>query len=286
MLDSFFEQGGTFLDSAKVYNDWIPGEASRSEKVIGKWLKQRGNRSQVIVATKGAHPDLSTMNIQRLSPAEIASDLDACLSHLQVDCIDLYYLHRDDPPRPVQEIIDTLASLVKAGKIRYYGCSNWRLERIQAAQVYAQSQGLPGFAAVQNMWNLAYIRPEAMADPTIVAMDEALWQFHRENNLAAIPFTSQANGLFQKLEKGGTEALSSRLRAMYINPVSERRYANLKKLQAGSGLTTTQIVLGYLMSQPFPTIPIIGPHSPAQLSDSLSAADVKLTPEQVASLLA
>ena len=138
MLDAFFEEGGNFVDTAHVYNDWIPGERSRSEKLLGAWMKERRNRSGVLLATKGAHPDLAQMQVGRLSPAEIQADLEESLRFLQVETIDLYWLHRDDPTRPVEEIIDTLEAQVQAGKIRYFGCSNWRLERIQAAQLYSR----------------------------------------------------------------------------------------------------------------------------------------------------
>lgn len=281
MLDAFLDQGGTFLDSAKVYSDWIPGETSRSEKLIGAWMKQRGNRSKVIVSTKGAHPDLKTMHIQRMSPAEIVSDLEASLRHLQVDCIDLYWLHRDDATRPVEEILDTLQSQVQAGKIRYFGGSNWTLDRIKAAQEYAAERGFPGFAAIQNLWNLGEVKFSAIGDPTLVVMDQVLWNYHRATDLAAIPYTSQANGLFQKLDAGGPEALPRRLREMYLSPVTEQRYLRLQTLREQTGLTTTQIVLGYLTSQPFPTLPVVGPHSLAQLADCLSAGDVKLSAAQV-----
>jgi len=285
ILDAFVENGGNFIDTARVYNDWIPGETSRSEKLIGAWMKQRRNRSNLIIASKGAHPDLASMDISRLSPTQITADLDASLSHLQVEQIDLYYLHRDDPNQPVEGIMDTLYQQVQAGKIRYYACSNWTLSRIQAAQTYAKSRGIPGFAAVQNLWNLADTQAKAIGDPTIVVMDRALWQYHRHENLAAIPFSSQANGLFQKLDSGGIDSLSRQHKAMFLNPVTERRYAALQKIRAQTGLTTTQIVLGYLMSQPFPTIPIIGPRSLEQLKDSRTAADVHLTNEQVSALM-
>ncbi len=116
MLDKFFEHGGTFIDTAKIYSDWIPGEKSRSEKVIGAWIKERKNRERVILATKGAHPELSSMHIPRLSKVEITADLEASLRHLQVDYLDLYWLHRDDPACPVAEVLETLSGLVRAGQ--------------------------------------------------------------------------------------------------------------------------------------------------------------------------
>jgi aryl-alcohol dehydrogenase-like predicted oxidoreductase len=285
LLDRFTELGGTFIDTAKIYNDWVPGETSRSEKLIGEWMRARKNRQGIILATKGAHYDLAAPQIPRVSPDEILSDLNASLKHLQTDVIDLYWLHRDDPRRPVAEILTILEAQVKAGKIRYYGCSNWRAERIQAAQEFAVENHLQGFSAVQNMWNLARINPDGIADPTIVIMDEALLAYHRASNLAAIPFSSQANGLFQKMASGGLDSLLPMHQKMYLNADTQRRFERLLELRAATGLTITQIVLGYLLSQPFPTIPVFSSRSQEQLQDTLSAASVRLTGEQVAFLL-
>lgn len=285
LLDQYAAAGGNFIDTAKIYNDWVPGETSRSEKVIGAWLQARGSRQQVILATKGAHPTLDHMDIPRLSPAEIIADLEASLRHLQVNVIDLYWLHRDDPSRPVDEIVDTLYAQAQAGKLRYYGCSNWTTARIQAAQAYAARRGIPGFAAVQNLWNLACVNPAGVGDPTLVVMDDALWKYQRETQLAAVPFTSQAGGLFQKLESGLPDALSDGLRGMYLNPETLARFERVQALKTRAGLTTSQVVLAYLTAQPFPTFPVIGPHSSRQLADSLTAADVELTAEQLGFLL-
>lgn len=281
MLDTFLDQGGNFVDTAKIYSDWIPGETSRSEKLIGAWMKDRGVRQEVILATKGAHPELTSMDVPRLSPQEITTDLDASLENLQTDWIDLYWLHRDDPDRPVEEIIGLLDSQVQAGKIRYFGCSNWKRARIRLAQAYASKMGRLGFSAVQNLWNLAQVNQSGFADPTIAFMDDDLWHYHHEENLAAVPYSSQANGLFQKLASGGPGVLPDNLRSWYWNTQTEARYHRLTTIQSETGLSTTQIILGYLISQPFPTFPIIGPKSLLQLMDCLSGGDVTLSQEQL-----
>ena len=138
LLDAYVAAGGNFVDTAKVYGDWTPGPPSPSEKIIGEWLKARKNRSRVILATKGGHYHLDAPQIKRLKPADIVSDLDASLQHLQTDVVDLYWLHRDDPARPVAEMVETLEAQVKAGKIRYYGASNWRVDRLSEAQEVAR----------------------------------------------------------------------------------------------------------------------------------------------------
>jgi aryl-alcohol dehydrogenase-like predicted oxidoreductase len=281
LLDHYFEQGGDFIDTASVYANWLPGEKSISEKTIGQWLKQKKNRHEIVLATKGAHPELSTMHIPRLSPPEIMADLHASLKNLKTEVIDLYWLHRDDPQRPVEDILETLNEAVKAGKIRYFGCSNWWTERIYEAQDYAAAHGLQGFSANQVMWSLARIDPAAIRDKTTAWMDDEMKQYHRETGLAAVAYSSQANGLFQRMAEGTVDKMDPNTRQVYEVKENQQRFERIKRLAADSSLSVTQIVLGYLQAQPFVTVPIVGCRTVAQLRDSLTAADVTLEPDQV-----
>ncbi|HET8844709.1 MAG TPA: aldo/keto reductase, partial [Ktedonobacteraceae bacterium] len=130
LLDIFLEHGGTFIDTARVYGAWVPNGLGLSEKVIGQWVNERHVREQIVLGTKGAHPVFSARHIPRLAPQDIIADLDESLRCLQTEYIDLYWLHRDDPQRPVADILETLNEQVRQGKIRYFGCSNWHVERI------------------------------------------------------------------------------------------------------------------------------------------------------------
>ena len=288
LLDAYLAAGGNFIDTAKVYADWLPIEPSVSEKTIGEWLRQRGNRARVVISTKGAHPDLAAMHIPRLSPAEITADLHASLQHLGVETIDLYWLHRDDPARPVGEILETLSQQVQAGKIRCFGCSNWKTERIREAQQYAAAHDLPGFTGNQMMWSLAAADPSRLADKTLALMDPAMWRFHLESGLAAVPYTSQAGGYFTKLAENRVGSpVGGRVTNTgnpYDTPQNRSRLERIREIGEQSGLSITQIVLGYLRSQPFTTVPIVGPKTLAQLQDCLTAVEVQLSPEQVALL--
>jgi aryl-alcohol dehydrogenase-like predicted oxidoreductase len=277
LLDRYLELGGNILDSANVYSDWIPGEKSRSEKTIGRWLKARNNRDQVLLSTKGAHPQLETMQIPRLAPEDIVHDLDQSLASLQTDWIDLYWLHRDDPARPVQEILETLNLQVKAGKIRYFGASNWTFERFRLAQDHARDHGIQGFVADQVMWNVAVIDPAGIVDKTCVVMNTALEQYHRSTGIAAMPYSAQANGLFQRMLEGSLEQMNPELRRPYPHAPNLERFLSIQQIMYDSNLSLSQVVLGYLLSQPFATVPIIGSRTIAQLEDSLSAAGVRLS---------
>lgn len=281
LLDAFLDYGGTMLDTASAYANWVPGETSLSEKTIGHWMRERGNRQQVLIATKGGNPNVGTTHIPRLSSAEIRHDLEASLRNLNTETIDLYYLHRDDPKRPVEEIVEELNTYVRSGQVHYLGCSNWCRERISAAQAYAASRGLQGFSANQTLWNAAVCDYEAIGDPTVVQMDPDLWQYHRETGLAAVAYSSQANGFFSKLAEGRERAIGLGARRMYYSTENLTRLARMQEISKQTGLTITQIVLGYLLGQPFTTIALIGCQSLEQLDDSVTAADVRLDHDQI-----
>ncbi|MCE7980223.1 MAG: aldo/keto reductase [Caldilinea sp. CFX5] len=277
LMDAFVEQGGNFLDTAHVYANWIPTlPKSISEKTIGAWMKARNNRHQIIIGTKGAHPDLATMHISRLAPADIVQDLNESLQHLQTDYIDLYWLHRDDPTRPVGVIIDALDAQVKAGKIRAFGCSNWSTARMKAAFDYANAHGCHGFVANQPMWSLAQPNPAAFGMPGLAAMDEAMFAFHQQSGWAIIPYTSQARGFFSKVATQGIAGLSDRDRQAYGNAANEQRAAVVRQLAQEYQSSPAQIALAYLLCQPVPTIPVIGCRTLAHLQDSVGSTAIAL----------
>ncbi|GAC1433766.1 MAG: aldo/keto reductase [Chloroflexota bacterium] len=280
LLDAFVEAGGTFLDTAHVYSDWIPGERHRSEKTIAHWLRTRGRRDRVIIATKGGHPDLATPLVPRLSSQEIAADLDESLDCLGIDTVDLYWLHRDDPERPVGEIMETLHAQVDAGKARYLGCSNWHHERIRMAQAYAVEHGLHPFVASQVFWSLAIPNPGAFPGDHVL-MDGEAAAYYAGANLAVVAYTSQARGFFTKASTLGRDALKPELRRDFENERTLGRLARAEDLARRLGTSVSAVVLAYLTAQPFVSVPIIGPLSLDHLRDSLEGADLILTPEML-----
>ena len=278
LLDTFFEHGGTFLDTAHGYGEWVPDGAGSSEKVIGRWLKARGVRERAVVATKGAQPLPDAPHLSRLSHDEIVSDLDASLQCLQLEQIDLYWLHRDDPTRPIAEILGTLNEQVAKGKIRYFGCSNWRRERIEEAMQYAAQHHVAGFVANQLMWSYATPNPDAIEDKTLVYMDAQMLALHRRTQLPALAYTSQARGFFSKIS-AHPSTLSDRLRNTYDNPQNRERLQWLQQVANETSLALPALLLAYLTSQPFPTFPISASTSQGQLLENLQAGDVTLSPD-------
>lgn len=281
LMDLFYDRGGNFIDTANVYANWLPVEKSISEKTIGKWLKERGLRDKIIIGTKGGHPELSSMHISRLSRNEIVSDLEESLRSLQTDYIDFYWLHRDDEKRPVSDILETLNEQVRAGRIRYFGCSNWRVDRIREAAAYALKTGLNGFAGNQMRWSFAVLNTGAIKDKTLAVMDQEMLEFHKRTKLAAVPYTSQAGGFFTKLDNIEKIPLSAGMKEKYYNQENVNRLERIKKLSADLSVSVSEMVLGYLTAQPFTTIPIVGCKTGEQLKESLKAGDLKLSGEEI-----
>lgn len=279
LLDAFVDSGGNFLDSARVYSDWVPGEHGRSERILGDWLSSRGNRSRMVLATKGGHPRLDAMGRSRLSPGELESDLDASLKALRTDAIDLYYLHRDDPALPVDRIVETLASFVRKGKVRWVACSNWTAPRIRAALDHAHARSLPAFAANQMLWNVGVRGMRPGGDPTMVAMDGPLLALHRGTGLPAVPYSSQANGFFTKLERAGGVPDAPLSGSRYCTEGNLALFRAMREVRRGTAVSMASVVLGYLLSQDIPTVPVVGCRTPEQLADTLEAAETRLERE-------
>ncbi|WP_195724250.1 aldo/keto reductase [Paenibacillus monticola] len=281
IMDRFVEGGGTWIDTARVYADWLPDGHGKSEITVGRWLGDRGLRKDVLISTKGAHPDMSTMQVSRLGEQDIISDVEESLNCLGVDTIDLYWLHRDDESLPVDGILNTMNELVNTGKIRYFGCSNWRPNRIRAAAEYASNHELRSFVASQIQWSLAELNEDSGSDPTTVNMDKDGLEFYKETGLSMFAFTSQAKGFFQKLHAGGIESLKDAVKNSYYNEVNRGRMERVMEVSRQMNISISSVVLGYLISQPFPVVPIIGSSSVEQVEEAMEALDVRLTPGQV-----
>ncbi len=284
LLDAFVERGGNFIDTARSYNDWIPGERGRSEGLIGRWMLERRNRSALVIATKGGHA--AGDGTSRLNGREIAADVDASLQRLNIERIDLYYVHRDDPSTPVATVIDALNSHMRAGTIRYIACSNWKAHRIREANDYASASGQVGFVANQPMWNAAVIDPATLPDRTLAVMDADMWRMHADSGLACVPYSSQAGGLFTKMS---SSLWSLRYRfgngpAGYPFAPNQKRHREIAAIATAKSLTIAQVTLGYLLSQPFVTVPVVGCRSLDQLHSTMSAADVRLDTADLAAI--
>lgn len=267
LLDAFVEMGGNFIDTAHVYADWIDGiERSASEKTLGRWLRARGLSDSVIIATKGGHPGLGDASSRRLDRASLRRDVEEAADNLGLDCLPIFYLHRDDPARPVADILGSLEEMRRAGLIRHYAASNWSTARLREAGEVARGNDWQGFVASQAEWSLATRNPGSAASD-LVAMDPDMIDWHRQSGVAAIPYSAQARGYFEKLAEGRLDAPTA---AAYDNPANRAMGDRLVQAAARHGVTPTQAMLAAMTAAPFPVVPVVGCRTQDQLATSFA----------------
>ncbi len=279
VMDAFVEAGGNFIDTAHIYAAWREGYWGESERTVGVWLKGRGCRDRIVLATKGGHPPLDDLDHGRCGREDLDCDLDESLERLGVDCVDVYWLHRDDPARPVGEIVDTLAKFIDDGRIRSFGGSNWTTERLEAANAYADAHALPRFVASQPGWALADRASDEPPVPGMMFLSEEGLAWHRKTGFPMAAYTAQAKGYFS--EENATWARLGfsgpvPYGAEYDSPESRKRLLAARSLAQMKGCTTNQIALAYLLHQPFPVYPIVGSGKVDRVREALGSLAVTL----------
>jgi predicted dehydrogenase/aryl-alcohol dehydrogenase-like predicted oxidoreductase len=266
-LDAFFEAGGNLIDSAFHYG------GGTQDRLIGQWVHSRGVRSDVVIIEKGAHSPLCY-------PDVIAKQLTTSLERMQTDYVDVYFMHRDNPDIPVGEFVDAMDAEVSAGRIRGpIGGSNWTRERMDQAIDYAERTGKTRPSVLSNNFSLA-----EMVDPVwpgCIASSDAGWKkWLREKKVINFAWSSQARGFFTERSSPGNLSDSELARAWYSD-LNFQRKARAEELGRRLGKEPIQIALAYVLNQPWPVVPLIGPANLAELRHSLEAASIKLTPEDV-----
>ncbi|MGW1468370.1 aldo/keto reductase [Streptomyces sp. NPDC002308] len=271
VLDAYAAAGGNFVDTADVYSAWAPGnQGGESETLIGKWLKARGNRADVVVATKvGAHPAY-----RGLATGTVKSAVEESLRRLDTDYIDLYYTHYDDESVPVEEIVTALDQLVKEGKVREIGASNISPERLRASLAFSEREGLARYVALQPHYNL--VSRDTYEGP---AQDLAA-----ETGLGAVPYYALASGFLTGKYRPGTQVESARAKTAGAHLESERGRKVLSALDAvaeAHGTEIATVALAWLASRPTVVAPIASARTPEQLPALLAVADLVLTDQEL-----
>lgn len=270
IFDTYVGCGGNVIDTARVYS-----VIADSEPTIGAWLRRSRKRHQVMIVSKGGHPEIKSwppdMHAFRLSREEMTADLDASLAALGTDYIDIYLYHRDDPKRSVEELVETMENFVRQGKIRYYGVSNWTLDRIQAAQDYAASRGLRGFVMNQALFNAGSDHMPAPSDDTLVKVDTQMQIYHRNlqnssMDILCAGFSGNCGGFFQQYLKGGADAVRDKT---YLTPENIKKAEQIHADASANGTTILQEVLSFYRKTDFPCIGLFGPRDAAGIAEAM-----------------
>ena len=268
LLDTFVDAGFNLIDTADSYSRWAPGnKGGESETIIGKWLKASGKRDKVIIATKLGSE--ITPERKGLSHRYILATVEESLQRLQTDYIDLYQSHRDDPNTPIEETLETYAQLIRQGKVRAIGASNFTAERLRQSLEISARNGWPRYESLQPNYNL-YDRAGYETDLEPLCLKE---------QVGVIPYFSLASGFLTGKYRSAAEA-ASRPRAQMLKKYFDQRglsiLSALEKVAQRLKATQAQVALAWLMAGPSITAPIASATSPEQLKELLPATELHL----------
>ncbi len=273
VLDAYVAAGGNFIDTSDSYGRRGPGGAGESERIIGRWIAARGNRDELVIATKvGISPER-----QGLSAGNVRSGAEASLERLGTDRIDIYYAHRDDERTPLEETLTAFGELIEDGLIRYAAASNYSAKRLEQALSVGGRSGCASYVALQPHYNLMEREYERELAPVC-----------ERHGLACVPYFALARGfLTGKYRRGGAEIDSVRAASVKESYANERGFAVLDVLDvlaAEHGAPIAAVSLAWLRQQPTVIAPIASATSPEQLSELVASATLELSPAELARL--
>lgn len=269
LLDRFVAAGGTMIDTADVYSNWVPGHVGgESETLIGEWLKRRGRRDDVLIATKVGYDE-------GLAAGHVAEAAEASLKRLGTDYVDLYYAHKDDPATPLDETLEALDALVREGKVRALGASNYAPDRLARALSVSGDGGLARFTVLQPEYNL-------MARG---GFEGPLQRLAMDANLGVLPYFGLASGFLTGKYRSdadlGKSVRGDTIAKRYFNARGWAVLAALDDVAAEAGATQAQVALAWLAAQPGVTAPIASATSLEQLEELLGAMELELDSGQI-----
>ena len=271
VLDAYAAHGGNFVDTADMYSAWKEGNVGgESETIIGNWMKSRGNRDQMVVATKVAK--LPTR--PGLHPDNIAAACNDSLKRLRTDHIDIYYAHHDDPTVPLEDVLGAFAQLIADGKVRYIAASQYTGVRLQEALDVSAKHNLPSYIALQDQYNLVSRNPfETEQQPVLAA-----------HGISAIPFYGLARGFLSGKYREGKIVESVRAEGVkeFATPKGYQILSVMDEIAAAHKSSVSAVSLAWLRSNPQLSTPIASARTVEQLEEIVQVID--LTPDEVAAL--
>ena len=278
VMDAFVEAGGNFLDTADVYSRWAPGNPGGvSEEIIGRWMKARGNRQRLVIATKVRGPMWDGPDGEGLGRAHVERAVEDSLRRLQIETIDLYQCHWPDDKTPIEETLSVFSELIDSGKVRHVGCSNYSAELLEAALKAADEKRLARFVSLQPHYNLVH-RGE---------FESALAVLCERDGLAVIPYSPLAAGFLTGKYRPERPLPESQRAERAKGHMTEQGFGVLGALDRVAEAHRTSVAavaLAWLLAKPAVTAPIIGANTPQQLAELLPAAELVLSADNLGAL--
>jgi aryl-alcohol dehydrogenase-like predicted oxidoreductase len=278
LLDEVFAQGGTTFDTAHQYG------GGDCERTLGRWVRDRGLREEVVVIGKGAHHNEDR---KRVTPFDITADIYDSLARLDFGHIDLYLLHRDDPSVPVGPIVEVLNEHKEEGRIHAFGGSNWRPERLREANDYARENGLTPMVASSPNLSLAVQVEEPWPDCVSISGHKEDRRWYEETRMPLFTWSSLAGGFFSgRFTRDNLDAFEAYLDRICVETYCyEENFGRLDRagvLASEKGLTVPQVALAYVLAQPLEVFALVGCNTAEEFRANVEAGAVVLTPEEIA----
>ncbi|MBN1284392.1 MAG: aldo/keto reductase [Anaerolineae bacterium] len=276
LLDQYVEAGGSFIDTANIYAYWIPGsKGGESEHLLGKWMKQRGNRDRLFIASKVGF-EVPAEGVARSTSAQlVVAECEKSLKRMGVETIDLYYAHNDDRNTPVEETLEAFHKLKKEGKVRFIGASNFRAWRLEQARWVSNTKGWAEYCCIQQRYT--YLRPNPGADfSPQVALNDDLLDYCANRAITLLAYSPLLGGAYTRKDKT--------LTAQYAGPDADARLAALNAIAQEVDATPNQVILAWMMHSDPVVVPVMAASAEAQMQENLGALAVTLRAEQMARL--
>lgn len=274
LLDQYLDAGGTFLDTANIYAWWVNGYAGgESEKLLGAWMKERKNREKLFIASKVGF-GYGQVKIG-LSVRQIVAECEKSLRRMGIETIDLYYAHVDDRQTPMQETLASFDQLVKDGKVRYIGASNFRAWRLDEARWTSQKLGLAEYQCIQQRHTYLPPRPGHTFGPQIAVNDDLL-DYCRANRITLLSYSPLLAGAYTRSDRPLPE--------QYLSADNQQRLAVLQQIAQECGATPNQVILAWMLQNNPLVLPVFSASNPQQMSEDLAVLDLTLNADQMARL--
>jgi aryl-alcohol dehydrogenase-like predicted oxidoreductase len=274
LLDQFVEAGGSFLDTANIYARWVPGYVGgESETFLGLWMRQRKNRPQTFIATKVG---FQYPGVERgLRAHQIEAECEKSLKRLGIETIDLYYAHVDDRNTSMEQTLEAFDRLVRAGKVRLIGASNFLAWRLEEARWVSQTHHWAEYCCIQQRYS--YIRPKPGAGfaPQIAVNDDLL-DYCRARGMTMLAYSPLLSGAYTRADRSFS--------AQYLGPDTDARLATLKTVAEEVDATANQVVLAWMVQSNPPVIPLVAASTVDHMQENLGALEIELSAEQMARL--
>jgi aryl-alcohol dehydrogenase-like predicted oxidoreductase len=273
LLDQYVAAGGSFIDTANIYAHWVQGfQGTESEALLGRWMKSRKNRAKMFIASKVGF-EIPPLGVPRsLGKRWIEGECEKSLQRLGCETIDLYYAHQDDRSTPMEEVLEAFDRLVKAGKVRFIGASNFTAWRLEEARWTSLSHGWSEYCAIQQRHTYLRSKPGSSFFPQLAA-NEDLFDYCRNRKITLLAYSALLSGAYSRPERSIDEG--------YQGEDTQKRLAALNATAKDKGVTVNQVILAWMLHGNPSVLPLIAASSEAQLQENLQALDIDLSIEEM-----